>query len=164
MWQAAPPVRVRDLPEAWHRHRFPLDSFVRPCYRRLAIGFSHCVVLLLMVNCQALEEVASLLWRDVKLLVLNRDEIWQHGAVVVCCTVDVYVHVDDFGIFPSSAVLSDRVAATLALVLNRIGFLVIADWCGSVERYIGLRPLHAPALFLPVPGKLACCNKHCWVY
>ncbi len=54
-FQSGPRVRARDLPQDWVRGRWPGSTWLRPQYRRLAMGFTHAVFLLMAVNFAAVD-------------------------------------------------------------------------------------------------------------
>ena len=43
VYQAAPRVQVKDLPDDWTQGKWQPHQYVRPCYTRLAMGHTHAV-------------------------------------------------------------------------------------------------------------------------
>ena len=59
LFQCGPRVRASELPASWVRGRWPPSRWLRPAYRRLAMGFTHAVALVVLVNLQIVNNVLS---------------------------------------------------------------------------------------------------------
>ena len=70
-WQSGPKIRCRDLPTEWTRGRFDPSDWIRPQYRRLAMGFTHAVAILLTINREAVLQTARMFRAETSLGLLS---------------------------------------------------------------------------------------------
>ncbi len=156
-YQAGPKVRAGDLPREWTRGRWKDDEWLRPQYRRLGMGHTHAVFILMRVNRVAIDRTISRLEATatpMKVHVLHDSRVLQRGVELDNDTVAVYMHVDDIGAISATRHNSDKVMHMLAEELEEIGFQLTTAVAGTVQRYVGLRPRSHPAGWEPVPVKL----------
>jgi len=153
-WQSAPAIRADRLPRHLWEGRFMAHEMLRPGYRRLAMGGTHAVFLLLVINRRAVEQAANRLRTEIRLQVINDPSVFRAGVRLEGNQVVIYIHVDDFGVFACMARLSDRAALAVKAVLESWGFRVTFKPAGEVDLYLGLIPCHRPARFEPSRERL----------
>ena len=109
-------MRPRHIPQWWSLHlacptvrhsdiggfqrtglRLPGRAWVRPCYRRLAMGSTHAVYILGEINGAAVRLAFAAWRRGYSFVLLNETAALFRGAVLEPGVVAVYVHVHDFG-------------------------------------------------------------------
>ena len=153
-WQMGPRVRAGELPRSWTRGRWSDDAWLRPGYGRLAMGGSHAVLCLMVINRARIDYAGERVGREVELKVLNDTATRQEGVELKKGTVAVYLHVDDVICFGKD--LAEVGAATTAVkeALEEIGFLVTAQELKPGETYVGLELAAGPARWIPAEEKL----------
>ena len=157
-WQCGPELVARDLPRHLWIDRFkPLDR-VRPAYGRLAMGGTHAVYLLWLLNHSAIREAAGRLRREASLALLNIQEVRRRGVRLQGSVVAVYSHVDDVATMAEDPVLADRFALAVKAAMERRGFHVKFQAAGTVTLYVGLSPTYSPPGFQPEPERLRLLN------
>ena len=72
------------MPLEWTRGRFDPSEWIRPQYRRLAMGFVHAVAILLTINREALLQTARLFRAEASLGLLNDTKDWTEGVLLFC--------------------------------------------------------------------------------
>jgi hypothetical protein len=149
--QAGPRIRARDLPPDWVGGRFAPSDWVRPQYRRLAMGHTHAVYILMKINEMIVSDAAIVLRRSAQLAVcyLNVQAVRDRGIVLDAATVGVYVHVDDFGVVGAFDSCVDATLDELGKQIRRRGFMFTLKQSGSVDRFVGLTPQVSPPAWLP---------------
>jgi hypothetical protein len=113
-YQAGPRVRAGDLPASWTNNRFRPSDWVRPQYTRLAMGCTHAVWLLMLINLAAADKVVSLLMLETKCFILNRPDVFAKGVRIGLDTAAIYIHVDDIGCFSGSISSSNQLMHTIS--------------------------------------------------
>eukprot|EP00969_Alexandrium_andersonii_P255185 11280215-Alexandrium_andersonii.AAC.1 len=96
-WHAAPPIQVKELGPGWTLPDADPEAWVCPCYRRLAMGFTHSVALLCLVNGRVVDHLLEITKSFVRLVRLNDDVAWAEGCHLTRKQGALYIHVDDFG-------------------------------------------------------------------
>ena len=157
-YQAGPSIRAKHLPAQWlvAQGLDPYDGEQKlaPQYRRLPMGHTHSVFLLMTMNKAAVRAAAAEFphWR---VLLLNDTESLDSGCDIDHRTLAVYIHVDDFGVISVSTEVCQIFALAIRRHLEATGFHVKYTPCSEVTRYIGLELRHTPARWIPAGERLA---------
>ena len=148
VWQACPRVLAGELPADWRQPGWTAGTVLAPCYKRLPMGFTHSVLLLMLVNDRAIVRAMARVRTELRVIRLNRSAEWAAGGLLDGRTVALYLHVDDFGIFGGRGAACERFLEALVAELTALGFRVKVCHVGEVERFIGLTPQSRPPALL----------------
>ena len=80
-YQSGPRVRAAELPELLWRGRYRACDWIRPQYKRLAMGSSHAVFLLMCINRMMLRRVGDILFDRVIIRLTNNAQWYRSGIV-----------------------------------------------------------------------------------
>ena len=118
---AAPKVQVRELPP-WLRFGRNPRLWVRPFYKRLAMGHIYAAFFLVCANRRiATAAIAESAWAG-RVAFLNALSTFRAGVNLQRGLVALYIHVDDFGSIGVLAGEADEVIFIIEAVLRAAGF------------------------------------------
>ena len=107
---AGPVVWASELPSSYVQGRWSPSTRLRPCYRRLAMGSTRSVLLLMAINFGCMQRAFDHMRHLVNCPILNYREVRRAGALLDANHASSYLHVDDVGIFATSAALASASA------------------------------------------------------
>ena len=118
------------------------------------MGHTHAVFVLMVINKQAIRNVAAA-FSDWHMILLNDSDALDRGCWLGPRSLAIYAHVDDFGIMGTVAAHCNAFALALRYELQSLGLLVKYRPCGQVDVHIGLSLSRAPAQWHPSAKRLA---------
>jgi len=153
-FMAAPPVRAAELPARWTRGRWKRNQKLYLCYRRLGMGHTHAVFVLLEINKAAVKRAMQASARLSEALLLNdlRDRAFRVALDEV--PVVMYIHLDDFIFVSREAALAEEAQTVVAKELQVLGFGVTLADPMATGRYVGYRPTRERPRWEPALVKL----------
>ena len=146
-WQAGYRIRASCLPRHLWKRSWKSTTWIRPLYKRLAMGSTWAVFLLMLIH-KAADQYALLCS---PLLILNNFMILNLSASRLGLrmwssrTGTVYIHVDDFVFMHQSEDVVNRAAFAVLSVLEEWGFVVVFAPSHRVTKVVGFDTASSPA-------------------
>ena len=126
-FQAGPEVAAGDLPDDWVAGRWASHVRLRPQYTRLAMGGTHSVFVLMVINMARVRRVLATNSRFAGCVLLNearvraRRWILKHGFALV------YVHLDDVAVIGRDRAFCNELRAALKASLEELNFIITEE-------------------------------------
>ena len=157
-YQAAPSIEAGNLPQDWLQAcgigDVSSSTLVAPQYRRLPMGHTHSVFLLMSINRVCIDKAIAY-FKDSRIVFLNDEDVLNTGCRLGPKTLAIYLHLDDFGIIGTVAWACELLAQRIRMELENIGFDVKFTPCKDVDGYVGLELQSQPAQWAPAGDRLA---------
>lgn len=147
--QAGPLLRARAIPRYLWKKGWTASTKVRPLYKRLAMGGSHSVFILMKIHVRIVGRVLIANARLSNFVLLNsHEERHRHGTFAASSGI-IYIHVDDFIIGCSVSSLADECIEAISKALVQVGFVVTVERVGEVTKFVGFVPARRGKVLLP---------------
>jgi len=153
-YMAAPPVRACELPTRWTRGRWKKHQKLYLGYRRLGMGHTHAVFILMEVNKAVTMQAMRTSARLSEAVMLNELRTRAFRLHLEEYPVVIYIHLDDFIFISYDEELAEEARGLVSLALRALGFGITEDDPMLSGRYVGYLPVAKPARWEPAALKL----------